>query len=181
MNKIVAVVGMCGSGKTVATELLENSGYQRIYFGEATMEVLKKRGIPRTPETEKQIREELRSSGDMGIYAKIYLPKIKELFKNGNIVIESLYSWSEYKLIKENFGDNFIVLSIVTNKNIRYNRLVKRPIRPFTLQQANERDVSEIENLDKGGPICIADYYITNNNSRHEFIKEVNKFIKSIE
>ena len=29
MNKIVAVVGMCGSGKSVATELFEKYGYQK--------------------------------------------------------------------------------------------------------------------------------------------------------
>lgn len=180
MNKIVAVVGMCGSGKTVATDILEKKGFKRIYFGQATMDIINSRGLTRTPEVEKQIREELRATGDMGIYAKLYLPKIREAFSKGNVVIESLYSWSEYKIINDEFKDNFIVLSIMANKNLRYNRLANRKIRPFNLVQAKERDYSEIENLEKGGPICIADYYITNNGNKHQFIKEVKEFIKSI-
>ena len=72
MNKIVAVVGMCGSGKSVATELFEKYGYQKVYFGQVTFDILKERGIERTAESEQMIREELRASGDKGIYAKIY-------------------------------------------------------------------------------------------------------------
>jgi dephospho-CoA kinase len=31
MNKIIAIVGMCGSGKSVASELLENLGYKKVW------------------------------------------------------------------------------------------------------------------------------------------------------
>ena len=41
MNKIVAVVGMCGSGKSVATELFEKYGYQKVYFGGITYDKMK--------------------------------------------------------------------------------------------------------------------------------------------
>ena len=40
MNKIIAVVGMCGSGKSVAVEEFEKRGYKKIYFGAATMREL---------------------------------------------------------------------------------------------------------------------------------------------
>lgn len=180
MNKIVAVVGMCGSGKTVATALFEKAGFNKIYFGALTFDILKERGLERTPESEKLIREELRASGDKGIYAKKYLPKIRELAKQGNVVIESLYSWSEYKYIKEEFGENFIVLAVVADAQLRYNRLINRPIRPFTFKQAIKRDWDEIEQLEKGGPICIADHVISNNGSQRNYQKQVKKFIKTI-
>lgn len=180
MNKIVAVVGMCGSGKSVAVEQFEKHGFKKVYFGQVTFDILKERGIERTAESEKMIREELRASGDKGIYAKIYLPKIRELFKQGNVVIESMYSWSEYKYVKEEFGDVFEVLAIVTDRKKRYYRLTNRPIRPFSLKDAQERDYSEIENIEKGGPICIADHFITNNDSKEEFVKKVNQYICSI-
>ena len=34
MNKIIAIVGMCGVGKSVASEFLEELGYKKVYFGE---------------------------------------------------------------------------------------------------------------------------------------------------
>ena len=33
MKKLIAVVGMSGTGKSVATSYLEEQGYQKIYFG----------------------------------------------------------------------------------------------------------------------------------------------------
>jgi dephospho-CoA kinase len=180
MNNIVAVVGMCGSGKTVATEQFEKQGYQKVYFGQLTMDILAERKIERTPETERAVREELRASGDKGIYAKMYLPKIRELIKKGNVVIESLYSWSEYKYIKQEFGDAFKVLCIATNAGLRYERLKNRPIRPHTLEESIMRDYSEIENIEKGGPIAIADCYICNNGEIEPFVNEVNSYINSL-
>ena len=81
MNKIIAIVGMCGSGKSVASEYLENKGYEKVYFGGVTMDKLKESGLEITPSNEKMMREKLRSELGMGAYAKILLPKIKELSK----------------------------------------------------------------------------------------------------
>ena len=41
MNKIIAIVGMCGAGKSVACEYLESIGYKKVYFGGVTMDKLK--------------------------------------------------------------------------------------------------------------------------------------------
>ena len=46
--------------------------------------------------------------------------------------------------------------------HIRHHRLTKRPVRPLTTSEATTRDWAEIENLEKGGPIAIADHYIMN-------------------
>ncbi|MBQ8451789.1 MAG: AAA family ATPase [Clostridia bacterium] len=180
MNNIIAVVGMCGSGKSVAVEEFEKEGFQKIYFGQVTFDVLKERGLPVTPENERMVREELRASGDKGIYAKIYLPKIRELAEKGDVVIESMYSWSEYKYVKEEFGDAFKVLAIVTNAENRYQRLEIRGFRPLTRAESLKRDYTEIENIEKGGPIGIADFYITNNSDQKTFITKIQNLIQTI-
>ena len=41
MNKIIAIVGMCGSGKSIATEYYEKLGFKKVYFGGVTIEKLK--------------------------------------------------------------------------------------------------------------------------------------------
>ena len=42
MNKIVAVIGMCGSGKSEAVKYFEVNGYEKVYFGEVVMDEMEK-------------------------------------------------------------------------------------------------------------------------------------------
>ena len=177
-NKIVAVVGMCGSGKSVITEMLIQDGFQKVYFGDVTFDEMKRRGLELNWENEKLIREEFRATGDMGIYAKLNAPKIEELYKQGNVVVESLYSWSEYKYLKEIYKDNFILLSLVSNAGVREERLAVRDYRSMTKQDVYIRDYSEIENLEKGGPIARADYYLLNNGTMEELKAQYDEFMK---
>ena len=59
MNKIIAIVGMCGSGKSVACDILEEKGYKKVYFGGVSMDKLKEENLSVTPENEKMMREKL--------------------------------------------------------------------------------------------------------------------------
>jgi len=165
---VIAIVGMCGAGKSVASDYLESIGYKKIYFGGVTMEKLKENNLEVTVENEKMMREKLRNELGMAAYAKILLPRIKEYSKNYNTVLDGLYSWDELKVLKEEI-DNLKVISIVVDKDIRYERLAKRDIRPLTNIEAESRDLSEIENIKKGGPISFADYYILNNGTIEEY------------
>lgn len=177
-NRIVAVVGMCGAGKSEVVNIFEKNGYAKVYFGDVTFDEIKKRGLEVNWENEKKIREEFRASGDMGIYAKLNEPKISKLYNAGeNVCVESMYSWSEYKYLKEKFGDDFFVVCVVSNLQVREARLANREIRPMTKQQIKDRDYSEIENIEKGGPIGRADLYIINNNSMEDLKKQTNEII----
>lgn len=81
MNKVIAIVGMCGSGKSIASDYFEKIGYEKVYFGGVTMDVLKEKNLEINPENEKRIREELRKQYGMGAFAKLLLSKIEELTK----------------------------------------------------------------------------------------------------
>ncbi len=177
-NKILAVVGMCGSGKSVATEVFVKAGWHRVYFGAVTFDEMARRNMPINEANERKIREEFRASGDKAIYAKLNQSKIEEGLAKGNVLVESMYSWSEYKYLKEIYGDKFEVLCIVTNAGLRRERLLTRPIRPFSIEDSTSRDYAEIEFIEKGGPIGIADYYITNNGEEEDFIAQVEAFEK---
>lgn len=180
MGKIIAIVGMCGSGKSVATDILENElGYKKVYFGGVTMEKLKEANLEVTPENEKMVREGLRRDLGMGAFAKILLPRIKEYSKENNVVLDGLYSWDEYKILSDEL-DNITMIAIITDKNIRYERLTKRENRALTNIQAKDRDIAEIENSAKGGPIAYADYFIMNNGDIEEYKKRLYEIINII-
>ena len=180
MNRIVAIVGMCGSGKSVASDLLEKKGFSRVYFGGVTMDKLKEKGLEVTPENEKMMREKLREDLGMGAFATILLPKIKELAETGNVVLDGLYSWDEYKILDNEFKKQMVTIGIVCDKKIRYNRLKKREVRPLTSSEARDRDLSEIENIAKAPPIAYADYYIFNNGTFEDYEKRLEEIIRQI-
>ena len=88
MKKMIAVVGMSGTGKSVATTYLENRGYKKIYFGGVIYNEMKEEGIEITPDSQKEFRENLRKKYGMGVVAKMLLPKIEEAYNMGNTVLD---------------------------------------------------------------------------------------------
>lgn len=175
MNKLIAIVGMSGSGKSVTCSYLEENGFNNIYFGGIVLDELKKRNMERTFENEKIVREELRKQYGMSAIARLALPRIRESIKNSDTVLDGVYSFEEYKLLIEEFP-NLKLIAIVADKELRYKRVSMRDIRPHTKEEVRARDISEIEKLNKGGPLAIADYYICNNGdieNYHERLKDI--------
>ncbi|HPS66004.1 MAG TPA: AAA family ATPase [Ignavibacteria bacterium] len=177
MNKIIAVIGMCGSGKSEAVKIFLNRGYRKVYFGDVVMDELKRNLLEVNEQNERMIREKLRVEHGMGAMAVKSLDKINEYYEKGNVVIESLYSWEEYKIIKKEYPDTFKLLTIYTTKDIRYARLISRPVRPLSEAEASSRDISEIEKLDKGGPIAFTDYLIVNDGTLDELEKKLSEYL----
>ena len=168
---------MCGSGKSEAVKFFVDSGYKRVYFGEVVMNEMKRLGLEVNEANERATRENLRKEFGMGAMAVKSLPIIEEFMKHSNVVIESLYSWEEFKILKDKFGEAFKLITIYTTKELRYERLLKRPFRPLTNEESKSRDISEIEKLDKGGPIAYTDYLIINDGSLDEMNVELKKYV----
>lgn len=180
MKKIIAIVGMGGSGKSVASDILVNKGWEKVYFGSVTIDKLKEAGLEDNPKNEQMMLAKIRKDLGMGAYAKILLPKIKEVAQNNNTVLDGLYSWDEFIILKEEFKDNLVVIAIVADRKNRYSRLKERTIRPYTVDEAAERDIFEIENTAKAGPIAYADYYICNNGSLEDYAKRLDEILEQI-
>lgn len=160
---ILAFVGMPGAGKSEASAYLDKKGIPFVRFGDLTDEGVKRMGLPLKPENEKIFREKIRRELGMGAYAIKAKPKIDNLLKTYDVIIlDGLYSWEEYIYLKREFI-NLILVNVYAEPTIRYKRLSERPIRPVPLGDARKRDVAELEKLNKGGPIAIADYLIENN------------------
>ncbi len=175
-KKVITFVGMPGAGKSTCVESLEERGLPSVYFGGITLDEIKARGLSVNPENEKLVREDIRKKEGMGAYAVRTAPKVKELFKRGSqhVVADGLYSWSEYKIFKEEFGDNAIIIAIAAAREERHERLANRPKRPMTDEEVTNREYAEIENIEKGGPIANADYTIVNDGTPEQLIEQLN-------
>ncbi len=182
-KKCIAVVGMCGAGKTeVVNFLMEKFKAPKVYFGDCTFDRIKEDGLDLNYENERISREKIRKELGMGAYATLSIPKIKKLLETNNTVIaESLYSWDEYKLLKKEFGDNFEVAAVCASPKTRFARLSKRdnerPIKD--IETFVKRDYTEIEGTDKGGPIARADYTIINEGSLENLHTQLNNIFNS--
>ena len=162
--KILAFVGLSGSGKSEAASYLTEKGYPKVYFGGVILSAMKEAGIEWTEANEKQYREEIREREGKDFVVKRIIKELHDLIDAGQhrIVADGLYTWTEYKMLKREFPRELVVAAVVAPKRLRHHRLTLRPVRPLTNEEANLRDWAEIENLEKGGPIAIADYFLHN-------------------
>jgi dephospho-CoA kinase len=178
--KVIAIVGMAGAGKSEATRVFEEHGFTRVRFGDITDQELRSRGLESNEENERRIRQQLREKHGMSAYARLNLPRIDGSLESSDVVVDGLYSWEEYTLLKERYGERLQVIAVWASPATRHARLARRDERPLTLQEAAGRDKSEIENINKGGPIAIADFTIVNEASLEELKEETLRAISAL-
>ena len=175
--KLVAIVGVVGSGKSEVAKLFKEYGFMVVRFGDITDEAVKAKGLPLTEENERPERERIRKENGMAAYARLSVPRIDAALKKSNVVVDGLYSWEEYLYLKDYYGDRLAVVAVWSPPDDRRTRLGNRRVRPLTPQEAVTRERAEIENLNKGGPIAIADFIIVNDSSLVNMKKQVEKII----
>jgi len=178
--KVVAIVGMTGSGKSEVAGLFEKHGFTIIRFGDITDEEVKKKGLELNEENERYVRELLRQEQGMDAYARLNLPRIDTALKHSAVVIDGLYSWEEYTFLKGHYGEDLCLVAVMSSPATRYTRLTGRADRRLTVEEAASRDAAEIENLNKGGPIAMADFTIINESSLMDLNKQTERIIAEI-
>jgi len=179
-NVIVALIGMPGAGKSEVSRIFEQSQYAKIRFGDVTDEEVKKRGLPFNEENERMVRELLRHEHGMAAYAMLNLARIEAALKTTNVVIDGLYSWEEFKFLKDRYRNSICTVAVWAPPSLRYQRLTGRSVRPLTQAQAQARDFAEIENVNKGGPIAMADYTIKNDTTLESLVEQTKYVIRAI-
>ena len=175
--KVVAIVGMTGAGKSEVSRVFEDNGFIRIRFGDVTDDELSKRGLEPDEKNERYIREFIRKEYGMSAYAKLNLPRIDSALKHSVVVIDGLYSWEEYTFLKAYYGEDFCLIAVWASPPTRYARLSNRLNRRLTLEEAASRDWAEVENVNKGGPIAMANFTIVNESSLENLKKEAKRIL----
>jgi len=181
MPRALALVGMPGAGKTLCAHHLERRGFFQFRFGGIVVDEVLRRGLVVNPENERVVREEFRSNEGMAAIALHALPHLKMALSSYNsIIIDGLYSFSEYKILSPELGASMVVVAIVSSRALRYQRLASRVDRPLTAHEAETRDYQEIERLEKGGPIAIADYTLLNNGESDALLTSLDALVDTL-
>ncbi|HSW91274.1 MAG TPA: AAA family ATPase [Candidatus Saccharimonadales bacterium] len=182
--KIIAFVGLTGSGKSTAVDYLTEKGYPKVYFGGIFYDAMKEAGLtPGDWAVENPFRKEIREKEGEDFIAIRAVKQIRSLIAAGQhrIVADGIYSWTEYKIMKHEFPGELTVVAVVSPKHLRQRRLANRPERPLTAVEVDQRDWAEIENIQKGGPIAIADYYILNSGDIDHFHQQIDTELEHAE
>lgn len=179
--RVLALVGMPGAGKTMCAAYLADRGFFQFRFGGIVTDEVARRQIALNPQNEQLVREEIRANEGMDAIARRALPLLRDaLSRHNSIVIDGLYSFSEYKTLQPAFAGEMIVVAVTAPRHVRYARLSQRPERPLTAEEAERRDFQEIENLEKGGPIAIADFTLVNAGDPTALFAELDKLLASL-
>ncbi len=179
--RALALVGMAGSGKSLCAEHLEKRGFYKYRFGQIVVDEVARRGLALTPQNEQVVREDLRAKEGINAIAQRALPSLQQALAGHNtIVIDGLYGFGEYKLLHQALGAAMVVVAVFTQRAMRYERLASRDVRPLTPAEAEERDLREIEHLEKGGPIAIADYMLLNEGDPDDLRQKLDNLLTSL-
>jgi dephospho-CoA kinase len=177
-GQLLAMVGMPGAGKSVVVDYLRGKGWTVVHFGGVTMRELERRGLAVNETNERAVREDLRKRHGMEAFAKLSMEVVLSGLSKGPTVIDGLYSWSEYKFLRTQLSRRIYVVNVFTSRQIRYDRLLHREVRPLSHEEAEARDFAEIENLEKGGPIAMADFTLLNDGTIENLYSEIDKLLK---
>lgn len=180
--KIIAFVGLTGSGKTKANEYFASKGYPKVYFGGVIYDAMAAAGVEKGEENEMKFRLEIRKKEGDDFVVKRIIKQIHDLADAGQhrIVADGIYSWTEYKAMKHEFPAEVTVVAITASKHNRYHWLEKREDRPQTPAISSARDEHEIEDLQKGGPIAAADYFVINDGTVEELYTKLEEVAREI-
>lgn len=168
---------MPGSGKGTCVEYFTKKNLPSVYFGGMVYEEIEKRGLDKIKD-EKKVRLDMRQNEGLDVLAKRASKKAEDLIAKGakTIIFDGLYSWTEYKYLFDKFGDSLVVIAVVANRKLRHQRILERKDgRNYNLEMITKREISEIEELEKDGPIAYADYYIINNSDITSLTTQLDK------
>jgi dephospho-CoA kinase len=175
---VVGIVGMPGSGKSVAAKVGRDYGFHVIVMGDVIRKEVTHRQLTLTPENVGRVMLELRQQYGPSIVAQLCLTHITNTGGN-QILIEGIRSMAEVAEFKNRFPQ-FIVLAIHASPATRLQRILARG-RSDDADQSffAERDQRELS-VGIGSVIALADYVVINEDSLPAFQDQIHHFFEAI-
>lgn len=180
ISRVMAVVGLCGVGKSVVTQILSSAlESEVVYFGGVITNEVARRGLSLTLENERDVREDIRRIHGMSAVAVLAAPTVQAHLDCGrSVVIDGLYSYAEKDYLVQNLTAPLKLIAVHSPKHLRYERMAVRKHRPLTPEQVDQRDLSEVAALDKATPIALADSHVVNDGTIDELRRSLERALR---
>lgn len=176
--QVMGVSGLPGSGKSLVSEIATEKGAIIVSMGDIVREEAQKRG-----ESSKETAKNLRAEHGEYIVSELTIQKIKKLQDEGvenPIMVEGIRSHHEVEMFKENF-DNFIILSIFANPQLRFERLKIRQREDDSqdYEGFKKRDDTEL-GFGIGTVISLSDKMIINESDIESCRNKIRKYLEEL-
>ena len=162
-QKIIAVVGMPGSGKAILSKAASSRGIPLLVCGDVVREETKKRGLTPTPENTGKVMLAIRQEEGPAVVATRLVPKIASSHVP-LIVVEGVRSMAEVEALRRDY--TVVIVAVHASPKTRYERLVARGRSddPKSWQEFEERDSREL-GVGIGNVIALAQEMLVNEKS----------------
>jgi len=178
-KKVVGIVGMPGSGKSVVDDVATNLGFSIVIMGDVIREEVANMNLEPTSENIGKTMLHFRKEKGLDAVARMCLPRIQAL-SNEKVIVEGIRNLSEVYTFRQNFHD-FKLIAIHASPSTRFYRIFKRN-RSDDAANWNtflKRDLREIQ-VGIGSAIALADYAIINEGSFKSFKNRVRNRLQMI-
>jgi len=123
--RVIAITGMPGSGKGEIVNIAKSVGYPVVRMGDAVWEKVRELGLELNDTNVGKIATEEREKNGRNIWAVRTAEKIKNL-DTEVVFIDGVRSMYEVETFKKEFGEDFLIISVLANRKTRLMRLLKR-------------------------------------------------------
>ncbi|MEE9406351.1 MAG: AAA family ATPase [Candidatus Aenigmarchaeota archaeon] len=179
--KVVCLVGMPGSGKNEVLNVFEKHGIPTFNMGDIITKIEPEaRGITEINEyVESEIREDIRKK--LGP-AAVAIRTVEEVRKLGSdtVAIAGIHSFEELEYFKKELGEDFTLVAVECNRDIRRIRLSVRAERAMSADEFEHREKNYSEIFDVAKLIEQADISLDNNGTKEELVAQAEKLISEI-
>ncbi len=187
---VVTFVGLPGSGKSIAADMIKKMGFEVIELGDIWRELLKKSHISRAdPIGTREFTRKVRDKYGKDVYARYAFRKVQK--NRRKIAIMGIRSTYEINYLKKRLKRMYII-ALLAPMRMRFGRLKHRgkPEDPKTLKSfrwletREKRGFMKAKSEEKHGVMHIikdADYVIANTSTVSKLERNVTKVITEIE
>jgi len=143
-KRVIAISGMPGAGKGVASEAAKKLGFEVLVLGDVIREETERRGLEPTPQNVGSVMLQVRRDEGPAVVAKRLIPKV-EASRSQTLVVEGIRSEHEVRELRSKF--DVLTIAIHASPKTRFQRLLARGRSddPKTWDTFYERDSRELD------------------------------------
>jgi len=165
-KRVIAILGMPGAGKGIASEAARRLGLEVLVLGDVIREETERRGLEPTPENVGSVMLQVRRDEGPAVVVRRLVPKI-EASGSQTLIVEGIRSEDEVQELRSKY--DVVTVGIHASPKTRFQRLLARGRSddPKTWNTFYERDSREL-NVGLCRVIALADILLLNEGTIEE-------------
>ena len=177
-KNVIAMSGMPGAGKGVASQAGKQLGFDVFVLGDVIREETERRGLDPTPQNMGTVMLDIRAKEGPAVVARRLMSKIEQS-KASTVIIEGVRSLHELNEIRTKY--EVVPLAIHASPKTRFQRLLSRNRSddPKTWETFQERDFRELD-VGLGHVLALADVVLVNEGNISELELAVRKAVSKL-